>query len=393
MNNVNKITPYTPFQETQTKIQHSQSGPKHRPDAVTSARKDYTDLSSEWGTKDSVQALLDELLTSFRKNYPDLDIFITDPLDKEALPDTAASLGDGTHLLLSREFIEEMKSSHEAYKKGKSILLRLLGQLSPNHSNTRAQGVYVGKSEALFWSAGKPPEKPQNPLDNLPDTMVPSQNGNHTAVPSPIDQLWKLQEDAQKTYSEIYKSKTKVSLHAISSSYASLSVARTKGQVQSVLADTRRNIANLRLASSFGDDEERMKARAAIASMQKLLQRGGRKIRRLNEEELVRLRQKRAQRLQEQRKALLLKLEREMMRAKRQSADGAIKKEGELEELNQAMRFSRHSKYNPYEKLISPPTIPELPGAGAGAPAVDTPAASAPLAAADISITSVSIEF
>ena len=376
MNDVNKIPSFTPYQEALSKPQHSRDESKAIPPSDAASRKDCTDLSSEWGTKENAQALLDELLRSFGRNYPGLDIFITDNLDKTSLPDEAAALGDGTHLLLSREFLEEMKSSQEAYQKGKAVLIRLIGQLSADGSNSRAQGVYVGREEALFWSA----------------PVVQQVHSGEASPPSFLKQLWTEQESARKSYSDMRKNNAKVSLQTISHSYTSLSAARTKGQVQSVIAKTQRNIASLRLTASLGESDERMKARAAIASMQKLLQRGGRKIRRLNEEELVRLRQKRAQRMNEQKKALQLKLEREMMRARRRSADGAIKKEGELDELNQSMRFCRHSKYRPYETGIPAPPIPELPSAPAAPPVSDAGAAP-PLTAAEISVTSVSVQF
>lgn len=313
MNDVNKIPSFTPYQEALSKPQHSRDESKAIPPSDAASRKDCTDLSSEWGTKENAQALLDELLRSFGRNYPGLDIFITDNLDKTSLPDEAAALGDGTHLLLSREFLEEMKSSQVAYQKGKAVLIRLIGQLSDG-SNSRAQGVYVGREEALFWSA----------------PAVQQVHSGEASPPSFLKQLWTEQESARKSYSDMRKNNAKVSLQTISHSYTSLSAARTKGQVQSVIAKTQRNIASLRLTASLGESDERMKARAAIASMQKLLQRGGRKIRRLNEEELVRLRQKRAQRMNEQKKALQLKLEREMMRARRRSADGAIKRKASL---------------------------------------------------------------
>lgn len=375
MNDVNKIPSFTPYQEALSKPQHSRDESKAIPPSDAASRKDCTDLSSEWGTKENAQALLDELLRSFGRNYPGLDIFITDNLDKTSLPDEAAALGDGTHLLLSREFLEEMKSSQVAYQKGKAVLIRLIGQLSDG-SNSRAQGVYVGREEALFWSA----------------PAVQQVHSGEASPPSFLKQLWTEQESARKSYSDMRKNNAKVSLQTISHSYTSLSAARTKGQVQSVIAKTQRNIASLRLTASLGESDERMKARAAIASMQKLLQRGGRKIRRLNEEELVRLRQKRAQRMNEQKKALQLKLEREMMRARRRSADGAIKKEGELDELNQSMRFCRHSKYRPYETGIPAPPIPELPSTPAAPPVSDAGAAP-PLTAAEISVTSVSVQF
>ena len=134
-----------------------------------------------------------------------------------------------------------------------------------------------------------------------------------------------------------------------------------------------------------------MKARTAISSMQKLLQRGGRKIRRLNEAELAALRQKRAQKRQEDSRALKLKLERKKMETRRRTADACIRKEGQLEELNQSFRFRRYNRYDPDEKPENVPNIPEL-SLPQDIPAMqnaDVPA----LTAADISISSVPVDF
>lgn len=83
------------------------------------------------------------------------------------------------------------------------------------------------------------------------------------------------------------KTKSSLSPYSVAGCYTRLATASTKGQVQDVMLTAWRSISELRMTSCFGEDEDCAKARVVIASMQKLLQRGNRKIRRLNEEDAV----------------------------------------------------------------------------------------------------------
>lgn len=337
---------------------------------------DHADLSAEWTYTDDTKALVRQMLSSLQEKYPGISIFITGELDKDSLRNAAASLGEGSYLLLSDSFLQKIQNSQEDYEKGKSILVQLLNRLSSSEAPGRAQGFYAAEQETLYWTAEASADKPGQ-VQKEQNTNAFSWNGTR--------------QDSSDISKTIYSKSGKVSLKVISHSYNNLAGARTKGQVQTVMSRARRDIANLRLAASFGDSQERMKARTAISSMQKLLQRGGRKIRRLNEAELTALRQKRAQKRQEDSRALKLKLERKKMETRRRTADACIRKEGQLEELNQSFRFRRYNRYDPDEKPENVPNIPEL-SLPQDIPAMqnaDVPA----LTAADISISSVPVDF
>lgn len=177
------------------------------------------------------------------------------------------------------------------------------------------------------------------------------------------------------------KTKSSTSAYSVAGCYTRLATASTKGQVQNVMSTARQSISELRMASCFGEDEDRAKARAAIASMQKLLQRGNRKIRRLNEEEIVKMRRRQAEKAEERRKELALRMELKRMRSKRLSADSSIRAEGELEDKNNDFRFRRHYDNHPYMNAGSAALNPSVPntvppaqqqaGAGDGAVSAD----------------------
>lgn len=282
---INKITqspavthtePSSAARKERTSSSVSQTGPAQP--------NDHADLSAEWTYTDDTKALVRQMLSSLQEKYPGIGIFITGELDKDSLRNAAASLGEGSYLLLSDSFLQKMQNSQEDYEKGKSILVQLLNRLSSSEAPGRAQGFYAAGQETLYWTAEASADK-SGQVQKEQNTNAFSWNGTR--------------QDSSDISKTIYSKSGKVSLKVISHSYNNLAGARTKGQVQTVMSRARRDIANLRLAASFGDSEERMKARTAISSMQKLLQRGGRKIRRLNEAELTALRQKRAQKRQE----------------------------------------------------------------------------------------------
>lgn len=151
------------------------------------------------------------------------------------------------------------------------------------------------------------------------------------------------------------------SSYSVAGCYTRLATASTKAQVWDVMATARRSISELRMTSCFGEEEDRAKARAAIASMQKLLHRGNRKIRRLNEEEIVKLRSRRAEKADERREELALKIELKRMKSKRLSADSSIRAEGELEDVHHDFRFRKHYDNHPYISAGSAASNPPVP--------------------------------
>ena len=104
--------------------------------------------------------------------------------------------------------------------------------------------------------------------------------------------------------------------------------ANSKGEVRKVMGDVHRSIANLRLVAFYGDEKERIKARTAMRSLQKLLVRGNRKIKKLNQEEIMDVREKKAKRAGKERKVRAVKLEIKKMRSARKRVDHNLVREG-----------------------------------------------------------------
>ena len=300
--------------------------------------KDEFMLSEGWPKQTVLRKAVNEELATLQKDFSKVHIVIGTGIDQDNLAATAAALGGGKHLIISSEWLEKMGADAQSLEKGKEILRQVLTQLSKDSEGLLAQGAYVGEDEVRMWAAKN-------------------------------------------------KSRIRVSSSAFSVSglYSKLAGASSKGQVQSAMGEARRSMGTLRMVASLGSQKEQAKARSAINSIQKLLVRGSRKIRRLNEEELTKIKKKKAT---EKKKAEKLKIELQKKRNARKIADRGIAMEGHLADVNHAFRFrnrdeeERYLNYSPYAAAadVSMPvdTIP------AGAVGADIPGG---IAAADITVS------
>lgn len=114
----------------------------------------------------------------------------------------------------------------------------------------------------------------------------------------------------------------------VSSHFSRVARARTKGQVQEAVWDIYRSISNLKRAAACGDDQQRVKASRALRSLQKLLGRSGRKMRKLERERLKAQEQKKAEKEHQDKRAFRLKQEKRRMRSARLGSDAGLVKEG-----------------------------------------------------------------
>ena len=182
-----------------------------------------------------------------------------------------------------------------------------------------------------------------------------------------------------------FKVKVSNSAYSVSRVYGRLASASSKSQVQAAMSEARRNIGTLRIAASQGTNKEKAKARAAMASLQKALLRGSRKIRRLGEEDLTRARKKRAEKKEQQ---LRLRIELQKKKSARRSADRAIALEGHLDDVNNAFRFRKLHKDDEREEGSIYSAYPTAPAASVAQPApISAPVGE--IAAADVVVSEV----
>lgn len=334
--------------------------------------KDEFMLSEGWPKQTVLRKAVIEELATLQKDFSKVHIVIGTGIDQDNLAATAAALGGGKHLIISSEWLEKMGADAQSLEKGKEILRQVLTQLSKDSEGLLAQGAYVGEDEVRMWAAKDPAYGQEEEDDPFAEEK------------RVIEQMKKMTEEMKAAKN---KSRIRVSSSAFSVSglYSKLAGASSKGQVQSAMGEARRSMGTLRMVASLGSQKEQAKARSAINSIQKLLVRGSRKIRRLNEEELTKIKKKKAT---EKKKAEKLKIELQKKRNARKIADRGIAMEGHLADVNHAFRFrnrdeeERYLNYSPYAAAadVSMPvdTIP------AGAVGADIPGG---IAAADITVS------
>lgn len=332
--NIQMISPKTEMKET------PESGRKDIP-------KDEFTLSEGWPDQRELKKAVITELATLQKDFSKVHIVIGTGIDEGNLASTAAGLGAGKHLVISGEWLEQMGKDAESFEKGKTILRQVFTQLSKDSEGILVQGAYIGEDEVKVWAAKDPAKE--------------DENDPYAEEKRVIEQMKKMTEDMKNA-----KNKSRInvssSTFSVSGIYSRLAGAKSKGQVQAAMGEARRSIGTLRTVVSLGSQKEAAKARAAISSIQKALVRGSRKIRQLNEEELTKIKRKRATEKKKQEK---LKLELQKKRNSRKVADRGIAMEGHLADANHAVQFrnrdeeERYMDYSPFAAAAA--AVPEMP--------------------------------
>lgn len=339
--------------------------------------KDRLTLSDGILSPSNMEKAIFEELKTLEKDFPQVQILIGTDLNANQLKHVAASLGEGKHLILSSDWLQQITSSPEAFEQGKQILRQVISGISKGEEDFSALGAYIDTEGVRVWHAKSSSEEP-SPLEQLQKEYE-----NMTKM------LEKMKEETKKASdpdNKPFKVKVSNSAYSVSNVYSRLASAKSKSQVQSAMSEARRNIGTLRVVASMGTTQEKNKARAAMSSLQKVLLRGSRKIRRLNEEDLTRIRKKRAEKKEQE---LRLRIELQKKKNARRTADSAIAMEGHLEDVNNAFRFRKLHKDEDwkegsiYSAYLSTPTA-----APAASPAPISPPAGA-IAVTDISVSEV----
>lgn len=249
------------------------------------------------GLEEKTQSLLNQLA----QNFPGIQfekIKVSTPLN---LKQQAALAGQGKHLFISESFLTRMGRSEQDFNDCKAVLLSSVLLLSENH----AAGVFLEEKQAFSW--------------NIKD------NKEEKEKTTLAQMLKNLKEAGQKQKLRV---SSNVSFET-SSLYRKLAGSDSKALIQSVMGEAYQNMAALRMISCFGEDQERAKAQKAIRSLEKLMIRSRQKIRHVDQETLLKLRKRRAQKKQEEAKVRLLQQELKKKQSLRRHRDRKIISEGE----------------------------------------------------------------
>ncbi len=304
-------------------------------------------------SRKEVSDLFRNLLEQIRKDNPRIHIAIETPGtdgERDMLSKVLDEVGDGYALILSDEFMAGLYAGKKSYEKKVSALIecvRRLGKLGAG------AGVWLEEDQAVFWQKIPDNKAQDNNYAMFGAGGYASQNtASSYGLPSPAEQaLQKFRIGSASPYQT-------------AASYSRMARANSRSMVLNVMQETRRNIATLKLLSVYGDEKDQKKAKAALRSLEKLLLRGNRKLRRFSDESLTETRMKRAKEQEEKERAMQAALELKRRKTSRAIGDGAIRKEGQLEALTiPGYRPARAGRYDP-EHRVYVETMPPVGGTG-----------------------------
>lgn len=276
--------------------------------------RDVAELSTEWNQTIARSAISD-LFGVLSKDYPGIVILERRPGGTQDVRQMAAELGQGSYVVVSSEFLERMGRSRKDFEACKSALKEALRSLSSGKKDVAGQGIYLGEDKAASWYV--PARTGADVAKKMAEALKQKNTGTMSGSPG---------TGAKQPESE-YRKKVVVS-YSTMNHFAGLARAGSKSEVKKVMGDAQRSIGRLRLASVYGDEKERVKARKALRSLQKLLARGSRKIRKLDQEELLGVRKKRAEKARKEKKVRQIQLELKKRRSARKGADYRLIQEG-----------------------------------------------------------------
>ena len=312
---------------------------EQNPVASTEKRQDVCQISPSWEQQIDWDKKLQDFLSQLKQIHPSLNIVIAD-IDREDLQNFAADLGEGTHLILSSKFLKRMASGAEAFFKGKDLLERLAGSLSARWQQGTGLGAYIDEDNVTMWSAVhifSPNKKGENPWDAL-----------NTGYETLIETMKRLQKEAEERKEKGLVKVNDSMLKSPADVTRRLARSETVGAVKESLAQADRNIATLKLYLALGPQKDRAKIRVVIAALEKAIVRGTQKIKALNEEDLLRARQKKAEREAKLRQAELIHHEREQKKAKRRLTENNQLMEAELWEYTASQQMQRRRSTESY---------------------------------------------
>ncbi|MCI8599451.1 MAG: hypothetical protein HFJ10_13595 [Lachnospiraceae bacterium] len=294
---------YQPNISTLYKSNTTVSDSNLKPDTVL---KDQVSLSEQ--TNISLDAKTEKLFDLLSKNFPGINFTVASDTEFLNLKEKAASLGYGKHLVISESFLARMGQSEKDFKTCRAILISSVLSLAQNQSD----GVFLSKNSAVSWSIGEKEDSEEK--ESLSQMLQNLQQAN-----------------AENSNTDFKISSSSNTASDTATLYRKLSQAGNKQLIHSVISEAYQNIASLRMVSCLGEAKDRQTALRAIRSLEKLLMRGRKKLRRLDEEDLLRAKKTKAMKKRQEAKVRELEHELKKKQTKRRREDRNLIAEGEKE--------------------------------------------------------------
>lgn len=212
------------------------------------------------------------------KNYKNMNIYILEKDSATDIKNFGSNLGNGVHIVISKDFIDKMGSSEEAYNRGKAIIEQTLKNISNVDiglkSGIKSFGAVIDDKSINFWIGYE-----KNEIDK--------QKGNSIKLPQNnfLDSIKNLEKQGDELKNKFNSIKKTSNIKIPIDVYSRLAGAKSKSEVMSVVSMARANIAKLKKSLKDSNDNEKTKIRAVINQLEKAITRSYRKIKDLASED------------------------------------------------------------------------------------------------------------
>lgn len=293
-----------------------------KPESTAASRTDQADIQATERLSSGIR----DFLADLTQECPDIRFVFTQQDDPKKLKELAASLGQGSFVVLSNSFLQQMSKSEAAFLNGKTLIKEVVSLLRGRADKSYSHGAFLSGDKLTFWNNQASKETKKNFMQN--------QSQINTAFDAFQALRQGLQQQQSKTTKLFHIRLDKNSLNA-TRTYQKLARAGTKGEVSKVIASTNAQIAKLKAAigSDGADDDE---IRAAIAKLKHAVIRAQRKIKNLDHETLLRRQQQRAAKEAHQRKIRELEQALQRRKSSRRSRESAYIQQSILDQLLRA---------------------------------------------------------
>jgi hypothetical protein len=217
-------------------------------------------------------------LEDLSKNYKNINIYILEKGKAMDIKSLANNLGNGKHLIISKDFIDKMGSGEEAYNRGKAIVEQILKDMSSFDfglkNGIKSYGSVIDDKSINFWIGYE-----KRDIDKQKDASIKLAQNNFL---DPIKNLEKQGDEFKKKLKSINKT---VNIKTPMDVYSRLASAKSKPEVMSVVSMARSNITKLKRSIKDSDNNQKIKIKAMINQLEKAITRSYRKIKDLASED------------------------------------------------------------------------------------------------------------
>ncbi len=304
-----------------------------------------------------------QLYSELKEQYSDIE-FITEQIvtGRENVATTSTGNTDKKHILyITDEYMKQLFDNEDTYLTKTDILKNIANKLSQYTTKT---SVWLDSNKAVFLQGNT---QKNNILDTALKTIQDT-NAKYS-FPSKAEQEIKSQYNSNSS-----------EMPNVSKVFSKIARAKSKDVIYQIMNDVQKDLLDLQLALAFQKGKVRAKTQAIIQGLRKSLTKGHDKIKRIESEEMSRLRQKIAHDKQEREREIEEARRLRKKQTERKKEENSMIREGDraqrrIDELDRQIREENKKNSLP-EFTLNPTNSSSTPTATNTTSATITPITS-----------------